>query len=33
MTLEPARVPAVSEELAAWLARTSDLEAAGKLLE
>jgi succinate dehydrogenase / fumarate reductase flavoprotein subunit len=33
MTLEPAPLPAVSEELTSWLARTGDLDPAGKLLE
>jgi succinate dehydrogenase / fumarate reductase flavoprotein subunit len=33
MTLEPAPVPAVSEELTSWLARTGDLDPAGRLLE
>jgi succinate dehydrogenase / fumarate reductase flavoprotein subunit len=33
MTLEPASVPLVSDELRSWLARGEDLEPAGKLLE
>jgi len=33
MTLEPASVPLVPDELRSWLARGEDLEPAGKLLE
>ena len=33
MTLEPAPVPAVSDELTSWLARAGDLDPAGRLLE
>jgi succinate dehydrogenase / fumarate reductase flavoprotein subunit len=33
MTLEPAPIPAVSEELKPWLARAGDLDPAGRLLE
>jgi len=33
MTLEPASIPAVSEELLPWLARAGDLDPAGRLLE
>jgi len=33
MTLEPAPLPAVSDELTSWLARAGDLDPAGRLLE
>ncbi|MGH2383317.1 MAG: FAD-binding protein, partial [Candidatus Limnocylindria bacterium] len=33
MTLEPAPIPAVPEELTSWLTRTGDLDPAGRLLE
>jgi len=33
MTLEPAPLPAVPEELTSWLARAGDLDPAGRLLE
>jgi len=33
MTLEPASIPLLPDELRAWLARSEDLELAGELLE